>query len=102
MDPDDVERGREELLARLRRDGLPAGAGADEALDAAYAQLGRAPSLLLTLSLEDALAEELRPNVPGTTARDNWRVPLAQPLEDVVHADRPRRLVEALVEARDA
>ncbi len=84
MDPDDVERGREELLARLRRDGLPAGAGVDDAVAAAYRQLGRAPSLLLTLSLEDALAEERRPNVPGTTARDNWRVPLAQPLEDVV------------------
>ena len=96
MDPDDVEQGREELLTRLRRDGLPATAGVDDALAAAYRQLGRAPSLLLTLSLEDALAEELRPNVPGTTARDNWRVPLAQPLEDVVRADRPRRLVEAL------
>jgi 4-alpha-glucanotransferase len=96
MDADDVERGREELLARLRRDGLPATAGVDDALAAAYRQLGRAPSLLLTLSLEDALAEELRPNVPGTTARDNWRVPLAQSLEDMVHAERPRRIVEAL------
>ncbi len=100
MDPDDVEHGREELLGRLRRDGLPAGVDVDEALAAAYRQLGRAPSLLLTLSLEDALAEERRPNVPGTTARDNWRVPLALPLEDVARADRPRRLIEALDVAR--
>lgn len=98
MDPDDVEAGREDLLARLLRDGLRTDAGPGEAVAAAYRQLGRAPSLMLTLSLEDALGERLRPNVPGTTARDNWRIPLAEPLEDVVGDPRPQRLLGALRE----
>jgi len=91
-----VESGREELLARLTRDGLDEEAPVEEAVATAYARLGRSPCLLLTLSLEDALGEERRPNVPGTTERDNWRVPLPLPLEEVVAADGPRAVVAAL------
>jgi len=91
-----VESGRAELLARLTRDGLGEEAPVADAVATAYSRLGRSPCLLLALSLEDALGEERRPNVPGTTERDNWRVPLPLPLEEVVVADGPRAVVDAL------
>ena len=96
MDPADVRAGRDELVARLRRDGLPADAPVAEAIASAYRQLGRSPSLLLALALEDAVGEGRRPNVPGTTERDNWRVPLAVPVDRLPDADGPRRLLTAL------
>ncbi|NYD41384.1 4-alpha-glucanotransferase [Nocardioides panaciterrulae] len=94
MTEDDVRAGRADLLARLQRDGELSAtpgpgpvagpvAGVDEAVTAAYRQLGRAPSLLLSVALEDAVREERRPNVPGTVARDNWRIPLRVPVEDL-------------------
>lgn len=96
----DVEAGRAELLTRLQRDGLPEDASPADAVAAAYAQLGRAPSLLLALALEDGMVEERRPNVPGTTERDNWRVPLAVPLEDLLIDPRPQALLGALLGAQ--
>ena len=96
MDPADVEAGRIELLRRLQRDGLADTAPTAEAVAAAYAQLGRSPSLLLALALEDGVAQERRPNVPGTTERDNWRVPLSVPLEDLLTDPRPQALLRAL------
>jgi 4-alpha-glucanotransferase len=85
----DVESGRAELLGRLCRDGLADGATPVEAVTAAYRQLGRAKSLLLSVALEDAVAEERRPNVPGSTERDNWSIPLPVPLEDLVGEPLP-------------
>ncbi|WP_122818973.1 4-alpha-glucanotransferase [Nocardioides pantholopis] len=92
MAEDDVRAGREDLLVRLRRDGLAADAEVPEAVEAAYRQLARAPSLLLSVALEDAVAEERRPNVPGTVERENWRIPLAVPLEELVADPRAERL----------
>lgn len=89
MTRSEVESGREELLGRLRRDGLAEDASPQEAVTAAYAQLSRAPSLLLSVALEDAVAEERRPNVPGSTARGNWSIPLPVALEDLVTGPLP-------------
>jgi 4-alpha-glucanotransferase len=89
MTREDVEAGREELLGRLCRDGLEDDATPVEAVTAAYRQLARAPSLLLSVALEDAVAEERRPNVPGSTERDNWSIPLPVPLEDLVSGPLP-------------
>ena len=83
MSEDDVRSGAEDLVARLRRDGLAEDASVEEAVDAAYQQLAQAPSLLLSIALEDAVGEERRPNVPGTVERENWRIPLAVPIEDL-------------------
>lgn len=96
MDPADIEAGRAELMGRLQRDGLLDGAPAADAVAAAYGQLGRSPSLLLALALEDGVAQERRPNVPGTVERDNWRVPLSVPLEELVTDPRPQALLRAL------
>lgn len=96
MAEDDVRSGRDELLGRLRRDGLDLDAPSAEAVGAAYAQLGRAPSLLLSLALEDAVGEERRTNVPGTTERDNWRVPLPVLVDDLPEHPGPRALLRSL------
>ncbi|MEV7430900.1 4-alpha-glucanotransferase [Nocardioides sp. NPDC092400] len=92
----DVRSGREELLERLRRDGLAPDAPVEDAVTEAYRQLGSAPSLLLSVALEDAVAEERRPNVPGTTERDNWRLPLGVPLEELPDHPGTARLLAAL------
>ncbi|MCR6033159.1 4-alpha-glucanotransferase [Nocardioides sp. zg-579] len=96
MAEDDVRSGREDLLERLRRDGLAADAPVEDAVVEAYRQLGTAPSLLLSVALEDAVAEERRPNVPGTTERDNWRLPLGVPLEDLGDHPGVARLLAAM------
>ena len=89
MDPDDVRSGREDLLARLRRDGLSDDAPVDDALVEAHRQLAEAPSLLLSVALEDVVGEERRPNVPGTVERENWRIPLSVPVDRLVDGEVP-------------
>jgi 4-alpha-glucanotransferase len=96
MAPDDVREGRAELLERLLRAGVDEDDDLATVVAAAYRRLAEAPSLLLALSLEDAVLEERRPNVPGTTERDNWRVPLPVPLDRLPHADGPRTLLDGV------
>ena len=56
-----------------------------------------APSLIRLATLEDALAVERRPNVPGTVdERPNWRLPLPKPLELLVHDPLVRRVAAAM------
>jgi 4-alpha-glucanotransferase len=93
MPEEDVRQGREELLGKLTRAGLEADATPAAAVDAAYRQLCRAPCLLLALSLEDAVLEERRPNMPGTVERDNWRLPLPLPVDDLGRSATAARLV---------
>lgn len=46
--------------------------------------LAAAAAALVTPTLEDALAVEVRPNMPGTTVeRPNWSIPLPLPLEEI-------------------
>lgn len=46
--------------------------------------LASAAAALVTPTLEDALAVEARPNMPGTTVeRPNWSIPLPLPLEEI-------------------
>ncbi|MCW2852576.1 MAG: 4-alpha-glucanotransferase, partial [Nocardioides sp.] len=102
MAESDVRAGNAELRSRLQRDGLTDDAGVGEAVAAAYGQLGRSPSLLLALSLEDALHEERRPNVPGTTERDNWRIPLPVPVDELATSDSAGQVLDALNGSRTA
>jgi 4-alpha-glucanotransferase len=78
---EELERGRDSLLAHLP--GIPDGASPAEAVEAAHRRLATAPSVLLSATLEDALAEERRPNMPGAVDRPNWRLPLSVPVEDL-------------------
>jgi 4-alpha-glucanotransferase len=80
---EELEQSRRDILGRLARAGVPASAGVAAVVEAAHRWLGRAPSILVSATLEDAVAEERRPNIPGTTTRENWRIPLAVPIEDL-------------------
>jgi 4-alpha-glucanotransferase len=78
---EELERGRSSLLAHLP--GLPADAPAERAVERAHELLAGAPALLLSATLDDAVAEQRRPNMPGTTDRPNWSLPLPVLVEDL-------------------
>ena len=53
-----------------------------DAILAAHRLLARAPSHLVSVTLEDAVAETERPNMPGADGRrSNWSLALPVPLE---------------------
>jgi 4-alpha-glucanotransferase len=68
-----------------------------DAVLAAYRRLAQAPSRLLCATLEDAVASERRPNMPGTTIPTNWSVPL--PLAEVLESPVARDLAGMLAQA---
>jgi 4-alpha-glucanotransferase len=45
--------------------------------------LVRAPSVLVSATLEDAVGERRRPNMPGATDRPNWCLPLPVWVDDL-------------------
>jgi 4-alpha-glucanotransferase len=54
--------------------------------------------MLLSATLDDAVGEERRPNLPGTTKRPNWSLPLPVAVEDL-----PRHpLVQTVARTLDA
>jgi 4-alpha-glucanotransferase len=66
------------------RAGLGETASTRDAVRAAHRLLARTPCRLRTATLEDALAVEERPNMPGTTAQwPNWRIALPKTLEEI-------------------
>jgi len=78
---EELERGRASLLAHLP--GLPDDATAEQAVERAHRLLARAPSALLSATLDDAVGEVRRPNMPGAGHRPNWSLPLPVPVEDL-------------------
>ena len=85
---------RERLIAAT---GLGEDASSREAVVAAYRALGNAPSAVLAASLDDALAVEQRPNMPGTVDQwPNWSLALPQTLEEVESATLPRQIADEL------
>ena len=95
------EEGTAALRARVASlTGVDEDAPPEEVVAATYAVLGEAPSLLLTASLDDGLAVEERPNMPGTVDEwPNWSIALPVPLEELEDDPRPRAIADAL--ARD-
>lgn len=80
----ELSAGRTQLAARLRPAGLPTHATAEQAVVAAYRLLAQAPSNLLSATLEDAVVEERRPNLPGARARANWCLALKVPIDELM------------------
>ncbi|HXA30049.1 MAG TPA: 4-alpha-glucanotransferase [Candidatus Angelobacter sp.] len=94
----DVARNRA-LRAKLARlADLPARASVEDAVLGAHRALAGAPSALLLATLEDALAVEARPNLPGTVAPQwpSWSMPLPLPLEAIRELPLPRRIASLL------
>jgi 4-alpha-glucanotransferase len=92
------EAGTRALRARLGRlTGLPEDADLGEVVLRTHRLLAQAPSMLITATLEDALAIPERPNMPGTsTERQNWSLALPVPLEAIQAHSLPRAVAEVL------
>ena len=64
--------------------GLDAQASSEDAVVAAYELLARAPSMLLTATLDDAVGEPARPNIPGAAGDNmNWSLALPYRLDEI-------------------
>ncbi|HEX7465172.1 MAG TPA: 4-alpha-glucanotransferase [Usitatibacter sp.] len=71
----------------------------DEVVMKTHAALARAPSALVTATLDDALSVEDRPNMPGTIDEyPCWCLPLPRKLEEIMKDPRPRRIAKVLRE----
>ena len=92
----------EESSQKLRENLLEK-TGCDERADVAmvieraYADLSRAPCLLLAASLEDAVAVPERPNIPGTIDEwPNWRMALPFSIEEIESHPLPAAIAKHL------
>lgn len=92
------EEGTLASRARLQAmTGVADEAEVSEVVAATYRVLGTAPCMLLAATLDDALAVEERPNMPGTTDQwPNWSLALPVPLEAVEQSHGPRAIAGAL------
>lgn len=93
---EELAASRQEMLDVVgARDG---GDGAEATLEA-YRRLARAPSALLCATLDDAVLAHRRPNVPGTEDRENWRIPLPVPVDELAGCASADALVAVLRDA---
>jgi 4-alpha-glucanotransferase len=77
--------------------GVSADGRAQDVIAGTYRALASAPSMVVTATLEDALAVEERPNMPGTTREwPNWCLALPVPLETLEEAPLARAIASAL------
>ena len=60
--------------------------------------LARAPSMLLSATLDDALGEVRRPNMPGAADRPNWSLPLPVAVEDLPAHPLVQKVARTLAE----
>jgi len=75
------EEGTLQIRERLRSMiGVAEEAPVEEVIKRTYGLLGQAQSAIVVATLEDALAVQERPNVPGTT-QDSWVLALPESLE---------------------
>ena len=91
----------EAIRARLAAfTGLDETASVADAVIAAYSVLAQAPSVLLVATLEDAVAERERPNIPGADEeRANWSRALPSLLEEIETNPVATRLATVLDDA---
>jgi len=92
--------GSDEALfrARIRQaTGVAEDASVEEVVVETHRALAEAPSLVVTATLDDAVATFDRPNLPGTIDEwPNWRLPLPRTLEQLVADELPRKVASAL------
>jgi 4-alpha-glucanotransferase len=93
------EQGHREIRERLSAmAGLSKETRINRVIERTYQLLAEAPSMIVTATLEDALAVEERPNMPATTddRRRNWSLALPVPLERLETHDLVRAVAGAL------
>jgi 4-alpha-glucanotransferase len=92
------EEGLREIRERLRAmTGIPEGAKVREVIVRAHRLLAKAPSAVVTATLEDAMAAEERPNMPSTTTEwPNWSLALPASLEDLETQGLARAVADTL------
>jgi 4-alpha-glucanotransferase len=77
--------------------GLTHDAPIEEVIERIYAYLAQAPSAVMVASLNDALAVEERPNMPGTISEwPNWSIGLPRSIEDLESASLPKSIARSL------
>jgi 4-alpha-glucanotransferase len=92
------------LRARLAElTGRAPGTAVADVIARIHARLAEAPSVIVTATLEDALAVEERPNMPSTTDQwPNWSLALPGGLESLERSPLARAIASALQEHRPA
>jgi 4-alpha-glucanotransferase len=85
---------RGKMAALVNEDAAPA-----EVIERTYAALAQAPSRVLLATLDDALAVEDRPNLPGAEPDwPNWSMALPVPLDDFEGLPLPGKIARVLGE----
>ena len=78
------EKGMLEIRRRLSSmTNLGDDAPVEDIIKGAYDLLAQAPSAIIAATLEDALAIQRRPNLPGAPER-SWSMALSEPLEQIL------------------
>ena len=92
------EAGTREIRQRVQRmTRAPASAPPAEVVARVHEALARAPSRILTATLDDAMAVEERPNMPATHDEwPNWRLALPAPIEALKTSRLAKRIARAL------
>jgi 4-alpha-glucanotransferase len=91
------EAGTREIRQRVQRMTRAASAPPAEVVARVHEALARAPSRILTATLDDAMAVEERPNMPATHDEwPNWRLALPAPIETLKTSRLAKRIARAL------
>jgi 4-alpha-glucanotransferase len=92
------EPGMQALRKRIADEAqLPEDAPAPTAIERTYRALASAPSRVILATLDDAIAVNERPNMPGTTtAWPNWSLALPATLDEIEEAPLPRVVAAAM------
>ena len=92
------EAGTREIRQRVQRmTRATASAPPADVVARVHEALARAPSRILTATLDDAMAVEERPNMPATNDEwPNWRLALPQPIETLKTSRLAKRIARAL------
>jgi 4-alpha-glucanotransferase len=93
----------EEGIAQIRErlaemGGVTEATPIEEIIERAYALLAQAPSAILSATLDDALAVEERPNIPGTTTEQwpDWSIALPKSQEELEESVLARSIARVL------
>jgi 4-alpha-glucanotransferase len=99
LDLNPNEEGLNQIKKRLSAmAGLAPETPVDEVIKRTYRLLSEAPSMILSATLDDALAVAERPNMPGTTSKQwpNWSLALPKSQEELEHDHLAREIAQAL------